>query len=105
MKAAQFTKFSPFTVAVKGKIRELRLQAGYSMNKGARMILVTRKMLEDIETVRNYGCHIDLEILGKICVAYNTSPSFLFEGMPETSASVVFERPRRRVGSKPANSK
>ena len=38
------------------------------MNEGASLLAVSRKQLEDIETVRNYGCHLDLELLAKIKV-------------------------------------
>ncbi len=57
MNQAQFSKFSPITVAVKKNVRQLRLNAGYSMNEGARLLGVSRKQLEDIETIRN-NAHI-----------------------------------------------
>jgi DNA-binding transcriptional regulator YiaG len=50
MNHPQFTKFSPITVTVKKNIRQLRLNAGYSMNEGARLLGISRKQLEDIET-------------------------------------------------------
>ncbi|NKB34552.1 MAG: hypothetical protein GKR91_15780 [Pseudomonadales bacterium] len=54
MNYPQYSKFSPITVSVKKNIRQLRLNAGYSMNEGARLLGVSRKQLEDIETVRNF---------------------------------------------------
>ena len=66
MNHSQFTKFSPITVLVKRTIKKLRVDAGYSMNEGARLLGVSRKQLEDIETIRNYGCHLDLELLAKM---------------------------------------
>ncbi|MXX07454.1 MAG: helix-turn-helix transcriptional regulator [Gammaproteobacteria bacterium] len=66
-------KFSPIALDVKKNIRDLRLKAGYSMNEGARLLNISRKQLEDIETGRNYGCHIELELLAKIKAVYGAS--------------------------------
>ena len=68
MKHPQFTRFFPITVLVKRTIRKLRIDAGHSMNEGERLLGVPRKQLKDIETIRNYGCHLDLELLAKIKV-------------------------------------
>jgi len=98
---AQFTKFSPITVITKGNIRQLRLNAGYSMNEGAHLLGVSRKILEDIETVRNYGRHIDLELLAKIKIIYGVSIDSILGDLPTDYYSEYFERPRKRQGSKP----
>ena len=100
MKLPQYSKFSPITVAVKKNVRQLRLNAGYSMNEGARLLGVSRKQLEDIETIRNYGCHLDLELLAKLKVIYKTSMDELIGELPEDYYSDYFVRPRKRVGSK-----
>lgn len=100
MKLPQYSKFSPITVAVKKNVRQLRLTAGYSMNEGARLLGVSRKQLEDIETIRNYGCHLDLELLAKLKVIYNASLGELVGDLPEDYYSDYFVRPRKRVGSK-----
>lgn len=100
MKLPQYSKFSPITVAVKKNVRQLRLDAGYSMNEGARMLGVSRKQLEDIETIRNYGCHLDLELLAKLKVIYKASMDDLIGELPEDYYSDYFVRPRKRVGSK-----
>jgi len=100
MKLPQYSKFSPITVAVKKTVRQLRLTAGYSMNEGARLLGVSRKQLEDIETIRNYGCHLDLELLAKLKVIYNASLDELVGDLPEDYYSDYFVRPRKRVGSK-----
>ncbi|MSR10707.1 MAG: XRE family transcriptional regulator [Gammaproteobacteria bacterium] len=100
MKLPQYSKFSPITVAVKKNVRQLRLTAGYSMNEGARLLGVSRKQLEDIETIRNYGCHLDLELLAKLKVIYNASLDELVGDLPEDYYSDYFVRPRKRVGSK-----
>jgi transcriptional regulator with XRE-family HTH domain len=100
MTEAQFSKFSPITVTVKKNVRQLRLNAGYSMNEGARLLGISRKQLEDIETIRNYGCHLDLELLAKMKVIYKASMDDLVGELPEDYYSDYFERPRKRVGSK-----
>ena len=99
MNQPQYSKFSPITVAVKKNIRQLRLNAGYSMNEGARLLGVSRKQLEDIETIRNYGCHLDLELLAKMKVIYKTSLDELVSDLPEDYYSDYYQRPRKRVGS------
>ena len=101
MNQAQFSKFSPITVAVKRNIRQLRLNAGYSMNEGARLLGISRKQLEDIETIRNYGCHLDLELLAKMKVIYKTSMDEMTGGLPEAYYSDYYTRPRKRLGSTP----
>jgi len=100
MNQVQFSKFSPITVAVKRNVRQLRLSAGYSMNEGARLLGVSRKQLEDIETIRNYGCHLDLELLAKMKVIYNTSLDELVGEISEDYYSEFYVRPRKRLGSK-----
>jgi len=101
MNQAQYSKFSPITVAVKKNVKRLRLNAGYSMNEGARLLGVSRKQLEDIETIRNYGCHLDLELLAKMKVIYKTSLDDLGGELPEDYYSEYYVRPRKRLGSKP----
>ena len=100
MDQVQFFKFSPITAAVKKNVRQLRLNAGYSMNEGARLLGVSRKQLEDIETIRNYGCHLDLELLAKMKVIYKTSLDELVGEIPEDYYSEFYVRPRKRLGSK-----
>tara|TARA_B110000858_G_scaffold157616_1_gene180456 strand:+ start:40775 stop:41188 length:414 start_codon:yes stop_codon:yes gene_type:complete len=100
MNQVQFSKFSPITVAVKRNVRQLRLNAGYSMYEGARLLGVSRKQLEDIETIRNYGCHLDLELLAKMKVIYKTSLDVLVGEVPEDYYSDFYVRPRKRLGSK-----
>ena len=91
------SKFSPITINVKKNIRRLRLQKGYSMNEGARLLDVSRKQLEDIETVRNYGCHLDLELLAKIKVIYGMSLDELVGELPADYYSDYFIRPRKKL--------
>jgi len=70
------------------------------MNEGARLLGVSRKQLEDIETARNYGCHLDLELLAKMKVIYKTSMDELIGDLPEDCYSDYYVRPRKRIGSR-----
>ncbi len=99
MKQAQFSKFSPITVQVKKNVKQMRINAGYSMNEGARLLGVSRKQLEDIETIRNYGCHLDLELLAKMKLIYNASLDDMVGELPDDYYSEYFTRPRKRLGS------
>ena len=53
------------------------------MNEGAPLLAVSRKQLEDIETIRNYGCHLDLELLAKIKVIYRKSLDEIVGELPD----------------------
>lgn len=70
------------------------------MNEGARLLNITRKQLEDIETGRNYGCHIELELLAKVKVVYGVSLDDLVGELPMNPVSEYFSRPRKRIGSR-----
>jgi transcriptional regulator with XRE-family HTH domain len=89
-------KFSPLTIRVKEHIRRLRLDAGYSMIEGSNLLGVSRKQLEDIETTRDYGCHLELELLAKIMLVYKVSLDELIGELPNDSESEFFVRKRRR---------
>lgn len=93
----KISKFSPITITVKRNIRRLRLAKGYPMNEGAALLGVSRKQLEDIETVRNYGCHLDLELLAKIKVIYGVSLDDLFGELPSDYYSDYYVRPRKKL--------
>ena len=69
------------------------------MNEGARLLGISRKQLEDVETIRNYGCHLDLELLAKMKVIYKTSLDELIGDLPEDYYSEYFVGPRKRMGS------
>ncbi|MDX1491027.1 MAG: helix-turn-helix transcriptional regulator [Pseudohongiellaceae bacterium] len=94
--AEQKQKFSPLTTGIKGRIRQLRLDAGYSMLKGASLLGVSRKQLEDIETSRDYGCHIDVELLAKIKVVYNASIDDLLGELDSDVNSGFYTKMRNR---------
>ncbi len=100
MTTRQDAKFSPITLDVKKKIRKLRLDAGHSMNEGAELLNISRKQLEDIETSRGYGAHIELELLAKIRTVYGASIDELIGNLPKNAASEYFFRPRKRIGSR-----
>ena len=91
------SKFSSVTLNAKKNIRLLRLARGYSMNEGARLLSVSRKQLEDIETARNYGCHLDLELLAKVKVIYDISLDDLFGELPSDYFSDYYTRPRKKL--------
>lgn len=88
-------KFSPLSIHVKERVRRLRLDAGYSMTEGSKLLGVSRKQLEDIETARDYGCHLELELLAKIKVIYKVSLDDLLGDLPGDAQSDYFIRKRR----------
>lgn len=92
-------KFSPLTIRVKEHIRRLRLDAGYSMIEGSNLLGVSRKQLEDIETTRDYGCHLELELLAKIMLVYKVSLDALIGDLPGDGDSEFFVRKRRRIAN------
>ncbi len=92
----QQLKFSPLTIRIKEQVRRLRLLAGYSMAEGSRLLGVSRKQLEDIETTRDYGCHLEIELLAKVKVVYNVSLDTLVGDLPADQTSDLFTRKRRR---------
>ncbi len=77
MPVRQGQKFSKETQLAKKNIRLLRLAAGIKVNEGARLLGVSRKQLEDIETTRNYGCYLSLDLLVKVSQQYGVSVEFL----------------------------
>lgn len=92
----QQLKFSPLTIRIKEQVRRLRLDAGYSMTEGSKLLGVSRKQLEDIETTRDYGCHLEIELLAKVKVVYKVSLDQLLGELPSDSHSELFIRKRRR---------
>lgn len=94
----QYSKFSPVTIQVKKNFKQLRLDAGYSMNEGAAALGISRKSLEDLETLRNYGCHVDLELLGQYAKAYNVTAYALVGDLAAQNRG-YFLRPRPRGGN------
>ena len=98
-KFLQFSKFSPVTIEVKERLREIRLEADLDMNQASAMLGISRKQLEDIEAIRNYGCHLDLEILCKMSVVYDVPVGELIEPLPVDALGDHYRRPRLRKGS------
>ena len=67
----EYSIFSAITLYVKRNIRRLRLNTRYSMNEAARLfsrslLVGVSSKLEDIEAIRNYGSHLDLDLLAKL---------------------------------------
>ncbi|MDB0051516.1 hypothetical protein N9F57_01350 [Gammaproteobacteria bacterium] len=69
------------------------MNARYSVNEGAHLLEVSRKQLEDIETIRNYGCHLDLELLATMKAIYKTSLDKLVGEIREDCYSEFYARP------------
>ena len=92
----QQDKFSPLTIRIKEQVRRLRLLAGHSMTEGSALLGVSRKQLEDIETTRDYGCHLEIELLAKVKVVYKVSLDELLGDLPADIEGELFSRKRRR---------
>jgi transcriptional regulator with XRE-family HTH domain len=71
-------KFNESTLVAKKLIKQRRRSEGYSMDAFSEKIGLSRKKLEDIEAVRDYGCFIDIEMLLKIAKALDCEPQFFF---------------------------
>lgn len=97
--AEQKHKFSPLTVGMKERVRRLRLDAGYSMTKGSQLLGVSRKQLEDIETSRDYGCHLDVELLAKVKLVYKVTIDELVGELDSDIHSGFYTRMRNRKAS------
>ena len=93
----QQDKFSPLTIRVKQQIRRLRLLAGHSMTEGSALLGVSRKQLEDIETTRDYGCHLEVELLAKVKLVYKVSLDELLGELPGSINDDLLTRKRRRT--------
>ena len=66
------------------------------MSEGSALLGVSRKQLEDIETSRNYGCHLEIELLAKVKVVYKVSIDELLGDLPADTDGELFSRKRRR---------
>lgn len=77
------SKISPEDVIAKNQLRQLRLNAGHSMEKGSQLLGITRKQLEDLETTRDYGCHLHWSHIVRACQVYKVSPAVF---MPQAGA-------------------
>ena len=103
----QYSKFSPMTVELKKNLKQARLNAGLAMMPAATKLGISRKQLEDIETIRNYGCHIDVELVAKCSFHYGVPLAELWPTIPQGSnkqSSSYYlnnftRRPRERGGA------
>ena len=77
MKYTQGEKFSQETQLAKRNIRLLRILAGNSVSVGAKLLDLSRKQMEDIETTRNYGCYLSLDLLVSVCEKYDATLEWL----------------------------
>lgn len=93
-------KFSPYMQGIKERIKAARIASGMNMNVAAEALGISRKQLEDIETLRNYGSHVEIEMLAKMSILYNKRLSTL-TALPQSDVSPlrardeIFDRPRR----------
>ena len=67
-------KISPVEAAAKDTLRRLRRNRGLNMNQGAELLGLTRKQLEDLETKRDYGSHVQWKLIHTACSVYGVSP-------------------------------
>jgi len=58
-------KFSPEQIAAKLQVRDVRLKQGTSLPDMAEVMGVTRKELEAIETLRDYGKNVSWDFIYK----------------------------------------
>jgi len=63
-------KINEVEARAKHNLKQARLDLGINMNEAAEYLKCTRKKLEDIETTRNYGCHLDYMFLLKASEVY-----------------------------------
>ena len=73
--APKFRRYPAGTLA-KLNLRALRLSQEVSMNAFAKLLGISRKQLEDIETIRPYGSHITFQVLCDVCDLYDVPLSF-----------------------------
>ena len=60
-------KFGTVTQNLKKAIKAARVKKGLTMECFLRPLGIRRKKLEDIESPKNYGCYLDLEVAAAIC--------------------------------------
>jgi len=53
----------PIQLHIKRRLRCARIEAGFLMAPFSKVMGITRKQLEDLETTRNYGCFWSIEKL------------------------------------------
>lgn len=58
-------------VLVKRNIGATRIDKALNMNEAAALLKFSRKQLEDLETVRNYGSFIKLNMLAEMAKIYD----------------------------------
>lgn len=76
----QGTRFTKETQACKLNIRLLRLKAGHTVREGAKKLKISLKQMEDVETTRNYGCYLNLDLLVQVAKIYEVSLDSLIRG-------------------------
>ena len=95
----QYGKFSPMMVGVKTNIKFYRKMKSLKMNEASTKLGISRKQLEDYETLRNYGAHVEIEVLAKMALVYNFPIERLIGANQTLPWAKAFIRPRSRKGS------
>ena len=63
----------------KTRLKELRIMAGYSVKEGAALMGVKVKVLEDMESRRQYGKWLSWDEIVKACEVYGVKPDYFLE--------------------------
>ena len=72
-------KISPAETFAKGVLKQARLEREWSIREGAYALGITHKNLEDIETSRDYGCHLDFRVLAEYRKVYGLNLNQLID--------------------------
>lgn len=82
-RTARETKFPQADVIAKNQLRRLRRQQKWTIEEGAKRLGLTRKQLEDLETTKDYGCHVKWQHIYNASRVFGVSPDvFLGQGSP-----------------------
>ena len=74
-------EYSQAEILAKLHLRRLRIDQSLTVKEAARLMDITRKNLEDLETMRPYGCHVSWDHIIAGCKAYWVKPTVFFSSM------------------------
>jgi transcriptional regulator with XRE-family HTH domain len=74
----QGTKYKPLTRLAKKLLKQRRNELELTVEALAKKLKVSRKKVEDYETLRNYGCYIDIEDAAIWAKALDVPISYFF---------------------------
>ena len=81
-------------IKLKRKLRIIRLERELNMNEAAATLGMSRKQLEDIETIRPYGAHVQFETALFIVGIYKASVADILALQTSITNIADFQRPR-----------